>query len=629
MKKNLLVIFVSMLLVVAGFSQVGGIPREETLISNVLNGRVTTPNNFNIFTTSWRTPDRGAHQLMVEPLWMMEPARGEVINSLAAEGAIYNEDFTQMTVKLRKGCYWSDGIEITADDIVYGIETTMEYPGMSYHEEFNMYVDKVYKTDDYTVVFELKEPNARFHTNFVVRWDGWTPFPKHIFEKVEDPLSFEFNPPVSSGPYVLKDYDAAGYWTLWEKREDWDRTPTGMLFGEPKPKYVLFYYYGDATNQVIAQANHNLDTANLTIEAFKALIQKNPYSMGYRRDYPWANNTDPCITGLILNIETYPYNIKDVRWALTLAIDIVDYIGIAYDGAVAMGVLHVPPIPYYQEIYYEPMEEWLRNFTLDIEVNGEPFKPYDPNAPLRLAEYARSRGYDVPDNPDKIRELFGSGWWKYAPDVAEQLLERNGFTRDTNGKWLLPNGTHWKINVLTHASVETVQYKNALAAAQQWRNFGIDVTITSSEQTGSLTTLGNFEVSSEWPIIEAWGGHPDLYRSFSSIHSQYYKPIGENAVTGRGVAPSRWTDPRMDKVIEGMEKVDWGSEENIELGMEGLKILVEEMPTIPTFGYPGFLAFDEYYWTDYPTAENPYMFPGDWMPNFKYVLPFLEPTGRK
>lgn len=94
MKKSLLVIFVSVLLVIAGFSQVAGIPREETLIANVLLGRVVSPSNFNVFTSSWRSPERGVQQLMLEPLWMMEPTRGEVINSLAAEGPIYNEDFT-------------------------------------------------------------------------------------------------------------------------------------------------------------------------------------------------------------------------------------------------------------------------------------------------------------------------------------------------------------------------------------------------------------------------------------------------------------------------------------------------------------------------------------------------------
>src|SRR5690606_37254815 len=130
MKKRVGIIIISLLLCFSVFSQISGIPREETLIAGTLTGRAVAPSNFNVFTVSWRSPDRGVQQLMLEPLWLMEPTRGEVINALAAEGPIYNEDFTQMTIKLRKGCYWSDGVEITADDIVYGIETAMRYPGM-------------------------------------------------------------------------------------------------------------------------------------------------------------------------------------------------------------------------------------------------------------------------------------------------------------------------------------------------------------------------------------------------------------------------------------------------------------------------------------------------------------------
>ena len=401
-----------------------------------------------------------------------------------------------------------------------------------------------------------------------------------------------------------------------------------MLYGMPKPKYVLFYYYGEATNQVIAQANHNLDMTDLTMEAFRAILERNEYSRGYRKEYPWVVNVDPCMTGITFNNDVPPFNLRDVRWALTLAIDIVDYIGIAFDGAATMGVLHVPPIPAYQEWYYKPMEEWLKNFTLDIEVNGEPFKPYDPDAPFRLVEYAKSRGYTVPEDPQEIREAFGPGWWKYAPDVAEQLLLRNGFTRDADGKWLLPDGTPWKINILNVTSPSEPRYRNALAAAQQWWNFGIDVTLNSSEQLITESTLGHFDISVVWPAVEPWGGHPDLYRTINVWHSKYYKPIGEATVSPDG-APARWKNPKLDKIIEEMEKLDWNDPENLELGMEALKILVEEMPTIPTFGYPGVVAWDEYYWTNYPGAENPYIIPYHHWPNFKYMLPFLKPTGNK
>lgn len=605
------------------------IPRNETFIADVLGGRVVAPNNFNVFVTTWRTPDRGVQQVMLEPLWMIEPTTGEVINALASEAPAYNEDFTQMTVKLREGCCWSDGVPITADDIVYGIETTMKYPEMAYNSEFNLWVKNISKTDTYTIVFELNEPNSRFHTYFVDRWGAWRPFPKHIFEKVENPTVFDFNPPISSGPYVLKGYDPGGYWTLWERREDWDKTPTGILYGMPKPKYVLFYYYGEAANKVIAQANHNLDMTDLTMEAFRALLDKNKYSRGYRKEYPWVVNVDPCMTGITLNNAQFPFNLKDVRWALTLSIDIVDYMGNAFDGASVMGVLHIPPTPVYQEWYYKPMEGWLENFALDIEVNGEPFKPYDSSAPLKLIEYAKSRGYKVPEDPERAREIFGFGWWKYAPDVAEQLLLRNSFKRDANGKWLLPDGTPWKITIIAHPSSAQPQNRNAFAAAQEWRQFGIEVEVRPDEMQNTITNYGEFEASGVWPANAPWGGHPDLHRVLRVWHSKYWKPIGEPCVAADGGAQSRWKNEKLDTIIDEMEKLSWDDPKNIELGIEGLKIAVEEMPTIETFIYPGVVAWDEYYWTNYPGAENPYCQPYHHWPNFKYMLPFLEPTGRK
>ena len=69
-------------------------------------------------------------------------------------------------------------------------------------------------------------------------------------------------------------------------------------------------------------------------------------------------------------------------------------------------------------------------------------------------------------------------------------------------------------------------------------------------------------------------------------------------------------------------------EATVEVGIEGLKVAVEAMPGTPTFGYIGFIAWDEYYWTNWPGAENAYTQPYTHWGPFKYMTPFLEPTGR-
>ena len=632
MKKFLKVLFLGLVVcsfilgsIPVAFSQLAPeLPRSETLIVDILSGRIATPDNFNVWAATWRSPDRGIQQLMLEPLWMDEYSRGKIINALASDKPIYNKDFTRMTVKLRKGMYWSDGVEFTADDVVYTVQLIMKHSDLGYYAQFSEYVNKVYSVGKYIVVFELKKPNSRFHTYFLDRWGACRPLPKHVFEKAKDPVTFAFNPPISSGPYTMKSYDPGGYWCLWERRADWDKTPTGKLYGMPQPKYVLFNYYPTVEKRTMALITHQLDMGDFTIESLRSAMAASSYVRSYYREFPWAEVLHPCVTGLVFNTAKFPYNNKDVRWALALAIDIVDFVALAEDGAGALAVLHLPFTRPFQKWYYDPMESWLKNFS--INVDGKSFKVYDPNASLRLAEYAKSRGYKVPTDSKEIRETFGYGWFKYAPDVAEKLLIKNGFKKDENGKWLLPDGKPWKITILaTSTNPAHPSFRNASAASQEWKKFGIDVEVVTSAMSGTLTSRGDFEVSTDWPATEPWGGHPDLYRTFNSWRSIYIKPIGEQTFGHT----SRWSDPRMDKVIEQMEKISWDDPKTHQLGIEGLKIVFEEMPGIPITGYPSFVGWDEYYWTNYPGAENAYCQPHYHWPNFKYMLPFLKPTGRK
>jgi peptide/nickel transport system substrate-binding protein len=335
-------------------------------------------------------------------------------------------------------------------------------------------------------------------------------------------------------------------------------------------------------------------------------------------------NLDPCECGITFNTAKFPFDNKDVRWALTLAIDIVSYITTAYDGAATMSCLHVSAMPLLVEKYYDPMQTWLKEFTLDLG-GGETFNPYDPDAPQRLADYAEGRGYAVA--PEDIKGAFGSGWWKHAPDAAAKLLEKNGFGRDEDGNWLLPDGTPWKFTILTSAQPGHPMTQNAFAARYEWRKFGIDVDVVVDQMANSLYDTGDFDVCTAWPSGPgSWGGHVDLFRDFDDWNSAYIEPLGE--ITWAHC--SRWSHPRMDEIIAELKVTDWWGDvdEIVELGTEGLKLVVEEMgPGIGTFTYPGVFTWDTYYWTNWPGAENPYTQPYPHWPNLKYQLPFLEPTG--
>jgi peptide/nickel transport system substrate-binding protein len=557
-----------------------------------------------------------------EPLWSVDFATGQIINGLASGDPVYNEDFTKITIPLRQGVAWADGVPFSADDVVFTIETILAEPGLSSHAAFSAAIDKVYKTNDYEVVIELKESNSRFHTHFLDRWGCTWIMPKHIFEDVDDIVTFEFNPFIGCGPYKLHSYDPAGYWTAWEKREDWDKSPTGILFGEPAPKYVVFQTYTDSSAKILAQLTHQLDIADHDAEGFAAAMAQGGTIRAYQPTYPWVVNNDPCITGITFNTAVAPFDNKEVRWALLLAIDIVEYMAQAVDGQATLSPIHIPYLGAYPEYYHEPMQEWLKNFALDLG-GGELFYPYDPDAALKIAEYARQRGHDISDDPAVIKQTFGPGWFKYAPDVAEKLLIKNGFSRDANGRWLLPDGTPWKIAVTDINDTGHHQFKNGNAAVQQWKKFGIDAEYIATDAYTTLQQMGDFQVGAVWPALEPWGAGADLYRSLDIFASELVAPVGE---TNRGHA-SRWSSPEMDDIIRRMRATDpTDIEATVAVCTEALQLLLEELPSFPTYGYSGFMTWDEFYWTNWPGSENPYMGPYGHWGTLKYMLPFLQPA---
>ena len=201
-------------------------PRNETLIVENPEGTIKNAGWFNIWATNAGGQSTGLHQLAMDTFWYIDPDHGldgVWDNSLASEPPIYNADFTEMTVKLRQGIYWSDGVEFTADDVVFTTNTHLNTNGLVRSAQFQLNVASVEAPDPYTVVFKLKKPNSRFHSLFTVRWNAAWIMPKHVFEG-KDPLQFDFNPPVSLSAYTLHSYDPNGQWFTWQKRDDWQRT---------------------------------------------------------------------------------------------------------------------------------------------------------------------------------------------------------------------------------------------------------------------------------------------------------------------------------------------------------------------------------------------------------------------
>ncbi|MEZ4834163.1 MAG: ABC transporter substrate-binding protein [Caldilineaceae bacterium] len=599
------------------------VPREEMFVADQIF-RYSVIDNYNLWVNGPHNPHR--HALIMETLWYRDQETGERINGVAISDPMYNDDFTQMSVDLRDNIYWSDGVQFTADDLVYTVETLKNVEGMianGWAAQLNQFLDSVEKTGDFSVQFNLNQSNPRFHSMFETRWNGVYIMPKHIFETVEDPATFTFSPPVTLGAYTITETDPNGFWELYTRRDDWERTPAGIIVGNPGPKYVLTIFYGDSARKAIAMSRGELDVYfDVDFEAFQTTLDTTPTARSWYTEFPWAYPNEVSTRQFAFNMETDPiYANKDVRWALALTLDIVD-LQTSYIGGVAkVTAMPIPPTASLSAIYLDPMEDWLQNLEIEIEP-GVMYKPYDPTIPEQIAEWAEGEGYTVPGTP---REVFGTGWWKYDPEVAERLLIKNGFSRDGSGDWLKPDGTPWQLQLQSPPD-ENDAFRMANAAADMWSDFGIDVNLQGLERSvwDQNHVTGQYEVSTPWYSFAQAAG--DAWPEIRGFHPQYYIPNGEDYRSTGGNNHQRINDPRFGEYIDAMNGLNPTSEENFEVVTEFLQYFTEEMYMITAISFKKFVTWDERYWTGFPTAENPNYMPLYWFHGGKFAFQSLKPV---
>lgn len=599
-----------------------GIPRSETLIVDSIHGRWADITQANLWLPGVQIGG-GLHNLLADTLWYVDHGTGEFINALAMDAPKYSPDYTSLTIPLRQGIYWSDGVEFTAEDVAFTLEYLKAHPGMLWHDMLKKWVEKAVAVDRYTVEIKLTSPNPRFHYNLTCDiWWGIYIMPKHVFENVPDPKVFRFWPPVSLGPYVYLDHDPAGFWMLFKRRDDWERTSVGMVKGMPTPKYIMFVHHGPEEKKIAAQARHELDWIfDLTTEGWYALKAANPYSGSWFKEFPYAFFHDPTARGIWFNTARPPYDKPEVRWALILAINMYEVMIAAYDAIQILVPTHagmgVTPF----KLYQKGMLPWLKEFELPF-LPG--YKPFDPGLPDRLRGYAILRGYIAPDDPRDPIDIWGPGWWRYDPETAAEILEGLGFKK-IRGRWHLPDGTPWTI-VINTPDYELDATRLGFAVAEQWRDFGIDVRVDVLANAPFWDELnyGHFEVGTYWSSMGQGGILHDLWYTHQWWHKDYVVPIGELTTWNT----PRWANDEVSALLDQMAVLHPDDPKLIEVGYELLKVLIREMPIVPTVDCKKFSPYDLYYWTNFPNAENPYWSFLFWCGGFKWITPHLQPTGR-
>lgn len=172
-------------------------------------------------------------------------AGGALVHRLAQEYAL-SDDGKTYTVKLRPGILWHDGEEMTADDVVYTIQS-IQNPAYKSPLRSSWLSVNVEATERYTVRFTLQKPYFGFLANLTVGI-----LPKHIWENIAPENFFlaDYNlSPIGSGPYKFfnSEKDSSGNILSYELRA-WN----SYFSGAPYITKVVFHFYPDQASLISA-----------------------------------------------------------------------------------------------------------------------------------------------------------------------------------------------------------------------------------------------------------------------------------------------------------------------------------------------------------------------------------------
>jgi peptide/nickel transport system substrate-binding protein len=607
-----------------------GTPRNETLIFQTFDRKTANPDNHNPLMAAYAIW-RGFRELGWGYLWEMDTGAGKSYPELAADmPEVLNDQHTQFRVKLKPGIYWSDGVEFTADDVIYTLDTYFKGKGKLTYFGVNVitnYVKSYKKVDNYTFEVETVNPSYDLHTVMgVYTWgSAFNIVPKHIFEKQADLAAFLNTKPVTLGPYVVKEFDTNGFWQLWERREDWKRSAWGWE-GEPKAKYVLYKDFGPEETRVLAfiQNQYDVDTF-MSPDSIKAAAAKNSEITPFASTMPFHNMDDACGYGVLMNQQKPPLDKVEVRWALALSLNVQD-VGInALSGEFKASPLPMVDTHILRPIYFDPLVPWLKDFKL-----ADGYQPFNANFAADLANRLKEMGIEgtqLPQDEQAISNAFGVGWWKYDPTQAEKLLNSVGMKKGGDGFYTLPDGKPWELELVIPGDWNKVMQRMGFSIADSWRAAGIKVNARQVDNA----EFGNVQnTNALLTSMLNWTNcifSPNYLNSWRNIQPENLKDA--NATEQISGDQYRWNNAKVFDLVKASNQMEQGTDQFYENGRSIIKEFVTDMAYINIMNIPTTIPTNSHYWKNFPKQDNYYAVPYSWWSSAKKIVLNVQPTGQQ
>lgn len=318
----------------------------------------------------------------------------EFVPQLAREW-YYEEGDNAYVFSLQDGVKWQDGVDFTADDVVFTYQYTKEHP---YTWVDNSIVASAEALDAHTVKLYLSRPYAPFFQDVA----GSQPIlPKHIWEDVDVPEEFLGEQAVTgTGPYRLADYNKEHGTYLFEANDDY-------YLGTPAIQEIKFVKVS-AEMSPAALLDSQVDSTSVPAEVLGDVA-----AAGFTViDAPVSWNAK-----LTINHREEPLSSKEFRQALAYAIDREALVQTVMRGQAIAGSPGMVP----------PTSVWYNADAPQFE--------YDPQKARTLIEglgysFDEERGVFVRDSQALTLSLIAAADYRDLGQFVMQQLESIGIDID-------------------------------------------------------------------------------------------------------------------------------------------------------------------------------------------------------
>ncbi len=285
-----------------------------------------------------------------------------------AESWDISPDGLTITFHLKKGVKWQDGVEFTADDVLFGYKTIIDEKTPSAYKEDFLQVKNAEVLDKYTFRVTYEKPYAPA----LGSWGDLVVLPKHLLEGKDITQSPLTRHPIGTGPFKFKEW-IPGQKILLTYNENY-------FAGRPYLDGIIYRLIPDPATLFLELKSGGVDWTGITPLQYKKQTNDAYFEKNYKK-YRYPSFT---YTYLGFNLKHPWFADKRVRQAIAYAINKEEIVkGVLFGlGTVSTG----PYVP----------NTW----------------PYNPN--VRKYEY----------NPQKSKELLKEAGWK---DVdGDGILEKDG-----------------------------------------------------------------------------------------------------------------------------------------------------------------------------------------------------------